>query len=342
MNQDSPVGSMDENAIPDSAASHSKSPPSLVLSRAVDEAMALGGDVFHPHSIQLLGRDKDFQMRLRSIEASGLTLGLLEYASPVHISSNSFTDAYQVNFPLQGHLKMTYGEQRLLTSPTSAAVHGPHVATSLEGWGEPTKMLGIKISQGVLEAELAALLGRKPQQPIVFDGSLDLSSSGGRDWFEVVKFFARGLREDDSILGHPMIAGPAAQAVMRGLLLVAPNNYTSTLTGEISAASPTYVGQAVSFIQGNADRPLTLSSIAEAVHISPRALQAGFQTHLGTTPMAMLRNVRLRNVHEDLLAADPVELVSVIARKWGFMHAGRFAIQYAQIFGQSPSTTLAK
>jgi AraC-like DNA-binding protein len=327
---------------PEFAINHAKRPPGLVLSREVDEARALGGDVFHPHSMQLLGREKDFQMRLRSIDASGLTLGLLEYASPVHIDSRAFSNAYQVNFPLQGHLKMAYGDQKLLTSPTSAAVHGPDMATSLEGWGEPTTMFGLKVPQNVLERELEALLGRTPERPLAFDGWLDLSSRSGREWFDAVKFLARGLREGDSILDHPLISGPASQVVVRGLLLVASNNYSHELTRQVHAPGPTYVRQAVEHIEENANQPLTLTKIAEAVHISPRALQVGFQTHLNSTPMAFLRTVRLRKVHEELLMAGPEGLVSTIARKWGFMHAGRFAIHYAQTYGRSPSATLAK
>lgn len=322
-----------------SIAKHS---PALILSREIDEARALGGEVFHPHSLQPMGRDNDFQMRLRSVDASGLTLGLLEYASPVHISSDSFSDAYQVNFPIRGTLKMTYGEQKLLTSPTTAAIHGPGMATSLEGWGEPTTMLGLKIPHDALERELEVLLGRAPDRPVAFDGWLDLASRSGREWFDAVQFLARGLREGDSILDHPLIASPVSQAVVRGLLLVASNNYSPEITGQVSSAGPMYVRHAMSYMEENADQPLTVAEIATAVHVSARALQAGFQTHLSSTPMALLRSVRLRKIHEELLIAEPGERVSAIARKWGFMHAGRFAIQYAQTYGISPSETLAK
>lgn len=304
--------------------------------------MALGGDVFHPHSVQLLGRNTDFQMRLRSTDASGLTVGLLEYAAPVHIDSRAFSDAYQVNFPLQGQLKMTRGDQKLLTSPKAAAIHGPHMETSLEGWGTPTTMLGLKIPQSIMDHELETLLDRPADIPLAFDGWLDLSSRGGREWLASVDFLAKGLRTRESILDHPLISGPAAQAVVRGLLLVAPNNYSRELNREVQAAGPAYVDRAIEYIEEHASQPLTLNAIAEAVHISPRALQSGFQRHLGTTPMSLLRKVRLRNVHEDLQAAAPGELVSTISRRWGFMHAGRFAIHYAQTYGHSPSETLAK
>ncbi|MET1035403.1 MAG: AraC family transcriptional regulator, partial [Arthrobacter sp.] len=210
----------------------------------------------------------------------------------------------------------------------------------LEGWDSPTTMLGLKIPQRVLDRELEVLLGRTPEAPVVFAGSLDLASRSGREWRSTVEFLAQGLQARESMLGHPLVSGPAAQAVVRGLLLVAPNSYTAELTGDVAAAGPTYVRRAVAFIEDNADQPLTLEQIAEAANISPRALQTGFRTHLESTPISVLRDVRLRRVHADLLAAAPTDLVSTVARRWGFMHVGRFAIHYAQTFGQSPSETL--
>jgi transcriptional regulator GlxA family with amidase domain len=67
----------------------------------------------------------------------------------------------------------------------------------------------------------------------------------------------------------------------------------------------------------------------------------GFRRFAETTPMSYLREVRLRQVHAELLAADPNAVsVTDIATRWQFMHAGRFAIQYRERFGEKPSATL--
>ena len=46
--------------------------------------------------------------------------------------------------------------------------------------------------------------------------------------------------------------------------------------------------------------------------------------------------------HHDLHVGDPSrgDTVAAIAARWGFAHAGRFAIQYRDQYGRSPSTTL--
>jgi AraC-like DNA-binding protein len=58
--------------------------------------------------------------------------------------------------------------------------------------------------------------------------------------------------------------------------------------------------------------------------------------------MEFLRGVRMRRVRTELLAANTSTRVSEVAARWGFSHAGRFAIQYAKTFGESPSQTLKK
>ena len=314
----------------------------VVRSSVVEEAREIGGRVYHPHALALLGRSQDFQMHLQAVDAAELTVGLLEYASPVRIRTQALQDAYQVNFPLQGRIKMAYGEREVITSPVLAGIHGPEQETSVEGWERPARMLGLKIPQAFLERELEILLDRAPERAVEFTGILNLDTRQAQEWRSAVELLAQGLRTKESILSNPLVAGPAAQAVVRGLLLVAPNNYTAELTGDVSAVGPGYVRQAVEFLEDNAHRPLTVEAIAAAVHVSPRSLQMGFREHLGSTPMAVLRDVRLHRVREELLQAPPSARVAEVAARWGFAQAGRFAVQYAKTFGESPSDTLRR
>ncbi|WP_175470244.1 helix-turn-helix transcriptional regulator [Curtobacterium sp. MCBA15_001] len=101
------------------------------------------------------------------------------------------------------------------------------------------------------------------------------------------------------------------------------------------------VRAAVEYIHANADLPITVIDVAEAVGASVRALQSAFQRHLESTPNTYLRNVRLDRVRALLLRADPaVASVAGIASAWGFLHLGRFAATYTQRVGEKPSATL--
>jgi transcriptional regulator GlxA family with amidase domain len=125
------------------------------------------------------------------------------------------------------------------------------------------------------------------------------------------------------------------------LLLAQPNNYSDALHREPLTSAPKVIRQAVDLIDAHAAEPLTVEDVAEAVGIGVRALQEGFRRFLDTTPMNYLREVRLRRVRAELEFADPIHTsVTDVATRWGFLHAGRFSVQYRERFGESPSATL--
>jgi transcriptional regulator GlxA family with amidase domain len=99
----------------------------------------------------------------------------------------------------------------------------------------------------------------------------------------------------------------------------------------------------VRYIEAYAMDPIGLPDIARAAGLSPRALQAAFRRHLGTTPLGYLRCVRLELAHQDLQAAghDDGETVSEIAGRRGFVQLSRFARDYRERYGELPRRTLA-
>jgi transcriptional regulator GlxA family with amidase domain len=87
--------------------------------------------------------------------------------------------------------------------------------------------------------------------------------------------------------------------------------------------------------------PWTTVRLATEVHLSPRALQAGFRRDLATPPMAYLREVRLRRAHEALSAPErDATTVRAVAAGVGMLHPSRFAAAYREAFGEMPSDTL--
>jgi transcriptional regulator GlxA family with amidase domain len=104
---------------------------------------------------------------------------------------------------------------------------------------------------------------------------------------------------------------------------------------------PALLQRAMTFIDDNAHNQIQLADIAAAVEVTPRSVQYVFRRHVGMTPLEYLRQVRLNRAHRELKAADPsVDTVNAIAGRWGFMHPGRFSIQYKRVFGHPPSATL--
>ena len=59
------------------------------------------------------------------------------------------------------------------------------------------------------------------------------------------------------------------------------------------------------------------------------------------SPMAYVREVRVRSAHRDLRSADPAHTtVAAMAHRWGFTHLGRFAAAHKMKFGNTPAQAL--
>lgn len=94
-------------------------------------------------------------------------------------------------------------------------------------------------------------------------------------------------------------------------------------------------------IQARSSQDLSLLRLADEVGVTPRALQYAFRRHLGCTPHAYLRQVRLDLVHQ-ALCDGTAPSVSDVASRYGFFNPGRFAADYRQVFGHNPGQTLRR
>ncbi|WP_202803491.1 AraC family transcriptional regulator [Rhodococcus sp. JVH1] len=313
-----------------------------LVSRDVEEARHVGGRLFYPHSVEVLGDQQRFGIHLDAAELGPVTMGWLSYDTEVEIETGELQDWYQVNVPVSGRLKTSSGADRIISTPSCAAVYRADRGSVLQGWGQETRrILGMKIERRAVEEQLALLLGRPIRNPIAFDLALDITTGHGQQWWSVMQALSVQLRDTDALFRHPLLLAPLTQSVIVSLLLASRHDYSEQLAATVAPACPAAVEHAKQYIEAHADEPLTALEIAGAVGVSLRGLQHGFQTSLQTTPMRYLRDLRLRKVRGDLLAADPETAgVAEIAYRWGFNHLGRFAGQYREMFGESPSAAL--
>lgn len=96
------------------------------------------------------------------------------------------------------------------------------------------------------------------------------------------------------------------------------------------------------WMEAHPGQPIQLEGLCQEVHTSRRSLIQGFREHLGMGPMTYLRLQRLHGIRQQLLGADPGQTqIGALAAAWGFLNPGHFARQYAELFGERPSDTLA-
>lgn len=95
------------------------------------------------------------------------------------------------------------------------------------------------------------------------------------------------------------------------------------------------------YMESAGRRPVHISEICSAFHISRRRLHRTFYETLGMGPIGYLRRKRLCSIQAILKRSDPeTTKVSDIAAEYGFFEHGRFAGYYKALFGESPSETL--
>jgi AraC-like DNA-binding protein len=127
-------------------------------------------------------------------------------------------------------------------------------------------------------------------------------------------------------------------SILSSILGTLANDCTDRLDRGAMPATPAYVRRAEAFLRGHFSEAVNLSAVAEAAGVSARTLQDAFRRYRNTTPLELLRGLRLDRVRSQILKGEAS--VTEAAFDAGFQHLGRFARSYANRFGELPSKTL--
>jgi len=91
------------------------------------------------------------------------------------------------------------------------------------------------------------------------------------------------------------------------------------------------------------DHIVSLPDLCRAARVSARTLEYAFQQVCGLSPTQFFKRRRLSLARRKLLDSDPsAGAVKVAALDAGFLHLGRFSVEYRASFGESPSETLKR
>jgi AraC-like DNA-binding protein len=182
-----------------------------------------------------------------------------------------------------------------------------------------------------------------PAGDLRFESIAPVSALARASWSQTVAFTCRqllgsGITQISSIMAQEM-----ARLAAAALLGTFPNTTMSpAYIKDPGNVPPVTVRRAAAFIDAHAGRPVTVTEIAAAAGVTPRALQYAFRRHYGTTITGYLRRLRLERAHRQLQAADPTAgaTVAQIARHWGWTSPASFAAAYRNHYQVPPSHTL--
>lgn len=263
-------------------------------------------------------------------------LNYMRYGAGVHITPGRFDAFYLVQLPTRGRAHIRSGEDELLVDPSRAFVGSPDEPVDMT-WSTDCAQLVVWIRRHALE-ELTATRDR-PSERLTFSPRLSFDTPTARDWLRLL-WLAVEQAGDGGLARFPTVATSLAQTLVSGLVEIQPS--TARDLAPAPATSRT-IRRLRELVEAEPERAWRVADLAAAVGVSPRALQEACRQDLGTTPLALLREVRLTRVRADLLAAEPSSTsVTEVACRWGFFHLGRFAQTYGERFHELPSQTLLR
>lgn len=141
---------------------------------------------------------------------------------------------------------------------------------------------------------------------------------------------------------HVLESHAARRSIEESILAAAigaidPKGDRATLEGP-SLSHERVVRRAEDTIADKLDAPIYVADLCEAAGVSERTLRNAFQSVYGMSPIRFLQLRRLHQVRRALRSAT-VGSVTEAALRYGFGNLGRFAAEYRQLFGESPSLT---
>lgn len=275
------------------------------------------------------------------------------------LTAHGFASAHLLHAAYPGGMRLGRGEPhdnltiRLVSAggtlysvgrETLAAVpgHGLILNTALAEHGEYAE--GSIHSTVTLHAEevmrtLQDAFERPVTERLDFAMPFDAGSATGAAIAGIVAAIAAGFRGEAALADAPHAARMLRNALIMLILESVPHRYSSWFERQAAAPAPWQIRRAIAFIDGHSSGPLTVQDVAEAIGIGLRSLQEGFRRHRQVSPHDYIKRARLNGVRAELLDPHSSRSIEAIARHWGFVNRGHFALDYRQAFGEQPSQT---
>jgi AraC-like DNA-binding protein len=305
-------------------------------------ARAWMAGVCGPHVLQVSApRRLRFHHSANVLKSLSTTLGRMEYGTDVIIGVEDAENlnSYSMSLPIAGHQELVKDGRRLASDQDRGVIVSPHETQELCMEGDCSK-ISVLITRVAMRQTLEGMLQRSLEVPLKFEPVMDAVNGSTASWWRLVRYYIDELERSHQLYDQVTFARDIESALIKGLILAQPNNYSEELRSHFGTRLPGYVMRAKDFIHANAREEMHLEDIERASGVSRFKLFEGFRRSLGMSPMAYLKKYRLGAARQEILADASVHNISTVAMGWGFTHLGRFASEYRKLFNETPSATL--
>ncbi|GFM88538.1 transcriptional regulator [Pseudomonas cichorii] len=306
-------------------------------------AQAWMANICGPHGLKVSAPQRlNFQHAGNVLKSMSTVIGCIEYGTDVTIDIDaSALCSYSISLPLNGQQALRRPEGLLLSDSLTGLIVSPHAQQELSIAGDCRK-IQVAIKCAAMRQVLEEMLQRSVDAPVVFDAQISTHDGSTAAWWRWVKHLLAEMEQSRDFFAHLSMVRDIERALIKGLLLSQPNNYSCELLSLSQARCPEYLSRAKQFIHQHADEGITLEDIEHAAGISRFKLSSDFKKHFGISPLCYLKRYRLEAVRRALLEEGCNQNISAVAMRWGFNHLGRFSSDYKKLFLEMPSTTVER
>lgn len=308
------------------------------------EAAELIGKALSPVQLTLGEVDsRRFAASLHGVRLREVSMLYVDVSIAATLDIAAMGPYFAVHMPTNGRAMCTQNGRTFEANPIRAIVTSPGMPLTMR-FDHDSPQLVIRIEEAALNRHLTRLLGASLTRPIQFEPGMDLTTDAAMRWHGAIQLLHTEVFYEGSLVQRGQGIGSIEELLMSSLLLLQPSNHHAQLIRPTEPSGRRVVREALDYMEAHLRERITMSDIAQHVHMSVRSIQQGFREELGTSPMVYLRERRLERAREELTDAVPSDGVTVtdVAERWGFHHLGSFAVLYRKRWGESPSETLRK
>lgn len=293
-------------------------------------------NVIEPRKFSFAGAHRNALIKVNRLALRDTQIFRVESTSSVQVRTENL-NSIQVDIPIKGSIHVcSFGNEKCIR-PGEAIIHiaGESLDTT---WSDLCHTIIVRIEPKVLAPLIGDLCQGKYWTHRSEPHVLSLSHGLGKSMVDLMNQICAEHETDIEICDDTKLDKLLHYILA---LIITKNQFVHVFDQHNLPTSPRYLNRAVNYLIENLEQEISLKELGSIAHVSVRTLQRAFVSHFGKGPMKFIKHARLHKVREELLASSACEKsVSQIASKWGFHHAGNFARNYCELFGENPLQTL--
>ena len=304
----------------------------------VDEMREAIAKTHGDNKLQLPRGAEGFNARGNRCVLPNIVLSYATFGAVVDQEFSAFTGFAQ-QFRVGGNSEILVNRASVQLAPHQSHIVSPG-ATIKVTHSHDLEHFVLKIDRDALFNKWTALAGRQPRGDLKFEPVADSRTSeaavSGEDLFS---FWVDQLGSSEPSV-PPSALAELEQSVIVAFLCANRHDQSRLLDPEPLGTAPWQVRRTEEYIEAHWDQPITVEALAVAAGASVRSIFHFFKASRGYSPMAFVKQVRLRHARRMLMMADETTSVTGVAFDCGFTNLGHFAKDYGKCFGELPSETL--